>query len=73
MKMLDFVKDQKSKEYASDLRNKVERIAFEHGLVSMGCGKSIIRFAPPLSVSKAEIDEDLQIFEHVVGMAEKGN
>ncbi|MGB2964242.1 MAG: acetyl ornithine aminotransferase family protein [Anaerolineales bacterium] len=67
---VDFVKNKKTKEYNSEIRNKVERLAFEHGLVSLGCGNSTIRFAPPLSISKAEIDEGLQIFEHVIGLAE---
>ena len=68
---VDFVNDLNSRDHATELRNKVERLSFEHGLISLGCGKSTIRFAPPLSISKAEIDEGLKIFDYVIGLAEK--
>jgi 4-aminobutyrate aminotransferase-like enzyme len=31
----------------------------------------VIRIAPPLSISKSEVDEGLQIFEESIGLAEK--
>ncbi len=68
---VDFVKDQKTKKPAVELRNSVEHHAFEHGLITLGCGKSTIRFAPALSITKSEIDEGLQVFQHAVGLAEK--
>ncbi len=69
---VDFVKDHNSKKPDAETRDHVERLSFEHGLVSLGCGKSTIRFAPPLSITKSEIDEGLQIFNYAVGLAEKG-
>ena len=36
----------------------IER-AFHHGLLLLTCGSSTLRFMPPLSVTKAEIDEAL--------------
>ncbi len=71
MQGVDFVLDQKSRAYNTEIRNEVERLSFEHGLLSLGCGKSTIRFAPPLSITRNEIDEGLRIFEYVVGLAEK--
>jgi len=68
---VDFVEDQNSRKPDITTRDKVERLGFEHGLISMGCGKSTIRFAPPLSISKPEIDEGLKIFDYAVGLAEK--
>ncbi|MCJ7733105.1 MAG: acetyl ornithine aminotransferase family protein [Anaerolineales bacterium] len=68
---VDFVKDQQSKKYDTEIRDKVERFSFEHGLISLGCGKSTIRFAPPLSINKSEIDEGLKIFNHAIHLAEK--
>jgi 4-aminobutyrate aminotransferase len=68
---VDFVKNHEIRKYDTDLRDNVEKLAFEHGLVSLGCGKSTIRFAPPLSINKKEIDEGLRIFDYVVGLAEK--
>jgi 4-aminobutyrate aminotransferase len=45
--------------------------AFERGLLLLGCGKSVIRLAPPLSVSKPEVDEGLEILEESITIAEK--
>ncbi|MDP3184276.1 MAG: acetyl ornithine aminotransferase family protein, partial [Anaerolineales bacterium] len=49
---VEFVKDRKSKYPAEELRDRVADLAFERGLILLGCGKSVIRLAPPLSVSK---------------------
>jgi 4-aminobutyrate aminotransferase len=70
---VDFVKDQNTHEPNPDIRNRVERLGFEYGLLLLGCGKSTIRLAPPLNITQAEIDEGLQIFDHVIGLAEKEN
>lgn len=68
---VDFVKEQSSKEPYKTLRDKVVKYAFEHGLLTLGCGASAIRFAPSLAITKSEVDEGLQIFDHVVNLAEK--
>jgi 4-aminobutyrate aminotransferase len=49
----------------------IEKTAFEHGLLLLGCGKAVIRLAPPLCITKKEIDEALNIFENVITMGEK--
>jgi 4-aminobutyrate aminotransferase len=67
---VEFVKDKETREPNESLRNMVEQHGFEHGLLLLGCGKSVIRLAPPLSISKQEIDEGLEIFEYAVTMAE---
>ena len=46
-------------------------LAFERGLLTLGCGKSVIRVAPALSISKTEVDEGLTIFEEALTLAEK--
>ncbi|MFO8037213.1 MAG: acetyl ornithine aminotransferase family protein [Anaerolineales bacterium] len=68
---VDFVKDKTSREPFKKLRDKVEKHAFEHGLITLGCGASAIRFAPPLIINKSEVDEGLSIFDHAVNVAEK--
>lgn len=68
---VEFVKDKNTKEPNAELRDMIENIAFEHGLLLLGCGKSVTRLAPPLSITKKEIDEALGIFEQVIAMAEK--
>jgi len=68
---VEFVKDRKSKQPDEKLCNRVAELAFERGLILLSCGKSVIRFAPPLSVSKGEVDEGLKIFDEAVLLAEK--
>ncbi len=68
---VDFVNDRKSKEPAKQLADRVVELAFERGLLTLGCGKSVIRVAPALSITKTEVDEGLSIFEEAVTLAEK--
>ena len=69
---VDFVKDRETREPDGDLRNQIEQLGFYHGMLLLGCGKSTIRLAPPLSISKSGIDEGLKTFDHIIGLAEKG-
>lgn len=67
---VDLVKDQETREPASALRDCVAETAFKHGLLTMGCGPSTIRIAPPLNTTQAEADEALTIFETALTEAE---
>jgi 4-aminobutyrate aminotransferase len=68
---IEFVKDQTTLEPNEKLRDQIVDEAFLHGLILLGCGKSTIRIAPPLNVSRAEVDEALQILEEVLAICEK--
>lgn len=68
---VEFVKDKATKERAPDIRNHVIHAGFEHGLLLLGCGRNTIRITPPLCVTRAEVDEGLEIFEHAVTLAEQ--
>ncbi|HEY2982342.1 MAG TPA: acetyl ornithine aminotransferase family protein [Anaerolineales bacterium] len=68
---VEFVKDKRSKEYADALRDRVVDLAFERGLLLLGCARNVIRVAPPLSISKKEVDQGLTIFEEALSAAEK--
>ena len=68
---VEFVNDRKSKEPAKELTDRVVELAFERGLLTLGCGKSVVRVAPALSITKTEVDEGLSIFEEAVMLAEK--
>ena len=67
---VEFVKDPLSKEPAVELRNKVEELAFERGLLVLGCGRSTIRISPALNLTRAEAEEGLEIFEEAITLAE---
>jgi 4-aminobutyrate aminotransferase len=68
---VEFVTDRTSKEPAKTLSDLVVDFAFERGLLLLSCGRSVIRIAPPLSVTQDEIDEGLQIFEAALVAAEQ--
>lgn len=68
---VDFVKDRKSRVPHKKLRDRVVDLAFEYGLLMLGCGESTIRLAPPLSISQAEMEEALGVFDHVIGEVER--
>ncbi len=68
---VEFVADRQTRQPAPELRSRVERLAFEYGLLSLGCGTSTIRISPPLSITEAELLEGLEIFEHAITLAEQ--
>lgn len=68
---VELIKDQQSKKADEQLRDRVVDLAFERGLLLLGCAKSIIRVAPPLSISRQEVDEGLEILEESLTIAEK--
>lgn len=68
---VELVKDPQTKEPAHDLMEAVVHSAFERGLLLLGCGRSVIRIAPPLNVPLALADEALAIFEDAISEAEQ--
>jgi 4-aminobutyrate aminotransferase len=68
---VEFVKDHLTKEPDSGLRDRIVDLAFERGLLTLGCGRSTIRIAPPLCVTIDEIGTGLRIFEEAISLAEK--
>ena len=70
---LEFVKDPQTKTPDSKLRDYTVDNAFLRGLLLLGCGSSTIRFAPPLCVTRSEIDEAMVIFEEALSASERGS
>ena len=68
---VEFVTDKNTKEPNAAIRDLIEKYGFQHGLLLLGCGKSAIRLAPPLCITKQEIDEGLEILEYAITMAEQ--
>jgi 4-aminobutyrate aminotransferase len=68
---VDFVTDREMRTPAEELRNRVVDNAFERGLLLLGCGKSTIRIAPPLMVSREQVDEALEIIAEAIAVSEK--
>jgi 4-aminobutyrate aminotransferase len=53
---IEIVYDQRTKERAPALRDKLEMMAFEHGLLTLGCGPNSLRLCPPLVITREQAD-----------------
>ncbi|GAB4498301.1 MAG: acetyl ornithine aminotransferase family protein [Anaerolineales bacterium] len=67
---VEFVENRQTKKPAAHLRDRIVDLAFEHGMLTLGCGRSTIRISPPLNVTRAEMDEALEIFDYVIELAQ---
>ena len=67
---VEFVQDKANKTPDARIRNRIVELAFEHGLLLMGCGANSMRLIPPLVIERDQVDEGLDIFDYVIGMAE---
>jgi len=68
---VDIVKDKATKEYAPAERDRIIELAFERGLLFLGCGPSAIRLSPGLVVTKDEADVAIEVLEEAIGIVEK--
>ncbi len=68
---VEIVKDQKTKEYGADFRDKIIELAFERGILFLGCGPSTIRIAPALVVTKDEADVAVDVLDECIALAAK--
>jgi 4-aminobutyrate aminotransferase len=62
----EFVKDQETKEPASQETQDIMNKCFKRGLAIITAGRSTMRFAPPLIITREIIDEGLEILEGAV-------
>jgi 4-aminobutyrate aminotransferase len=70
---VELVKNKQTKEYAAEERDRVIELAFERGLLFLGCGPSTVRISPALVVTKDEADVAVEALEESLSMVEKGN
>jgi 4-aminobutyrate aminotransferase len=68
---IELVKDKATREPVAELRNRVEVLAFERGLMILGCGETSIRLCPPLIVNEHEAMIALDILEEALSEVEK--
>ncbi len=68
---IEFVKNRKTKEPATDLRNAVLTESFKRGLILLGAGQCALRLAPPLVLTQEQADVGLEIFEEALKKVEK--
>ncbi len=60
---VEFVRDRATREPDGALTERVVAEAFQRGLILLDCGRSVIRIAPPLTLTQQQADEGLALFE----------
>jgi 4-aminobutyrate aminotransferase len=68
---VDIVKDKVTKEYAAADRDRIVELAFERGVLFLGCGPSTVRLCPALVVTKEEADVAVDILEECISIVGK--
>jgi 4-aminobutyrate aminotransferase len=69
---VEIVKDQKTKEYAAAERDRIVELAFERGVLLLGCGPSTVRIAPPLIVTQDESDVCVDVLDECIAIVNQG-
>jgi 4-aminobutyrate aminotransferase len=60
---IELVRDQKTKEKAPELRDRVLDLAFRRGLLILGAGDNTLRLCPPLVITKDQCDFAIDTLE----------
>jgi 4-aminobutyrate aminotransferase len=68
---IEFVRDQKTKEKAPDLRNKIIQLAFHRGLLVLGSGDTTLRIAPPLMIDQEQAEFAMNTIEECITEVER--
>jgi len=67
----EIVRDQRTKEKAPDLRNKILERAFHKGVLVLGAGDTTLRLSPPLLIDEEQADFAIRTLEECIGEVEK--
>ncbi len=68
---IEMVRDQATKERAPELRDRLEFLAFERGLLVLGAGPNSIRLCPPLVINHEQADFALDTLEQCLRELER--
>jgi len=63
---VEFVTDRASMTAAPELRDRIEVACFERGLIILGAGANTIRWSPPLTLTRENVDVALEIFDEAI-------
>ena len=62
----EIVKDKRSKEFGTRHVENILDYTWKHGVLLISCGKSTLRFVPPLIIDQGTADEALEVVESAV-------
>jgi 4-aminobutyrate aminotransferase len=68
---VEIVKDKVTKEYGAADRDRIVELAFERGVLFLGCGPSTVRICPALVVTKDEADVAIDVLEECIKLVGK--
>jgi 4-aminobutyrate aminotransferase len=66
MTATEFVRDRRTREPAVSFRDHVLEESYKRGLILLPCGRSTLRYIPPLIVRHEEIDEAVEILDAAI-------
>ncbi|MEM0448637.1 MAG: acetyl ornithine aminotransferase family protein [Methanomassiliicoccales archaeon] len=66
MQATEFVKDRRTKERACKERDRIAELCFKRGLIVIGCGRSGLRYIPPLNIEMEQLDAGLEVLESAI-------
>jgi len=66
---VELVRDQRTKQKAPELRDRVVDLAFERGLLILGAGDNTLRLCPPLVISREQCDFAVDTLEECLTAA----
>ena len=69
---VEIVTDKKARTPGGAERDRIVELAFERGVLLLGCGPNTIRIAPPLIVSKEQADIALDVLEECIKLVAEG-
>lgn len=72
MQATEFVTDKESKAPNPEARDAVTNDAMRRGLALLPCGKSVLRYIPPLTIEEEILDAGLEVLEASIAAADKG-
>jgi 4-aminobutyrate aminotransferase len=68
---IEFVRDQKTKERAPDLRNRIVQMAFHKGLLVLGSGDTTLRLCPPLMIDEEQAEFAVRTLDGIISEIER--
>jgi 4-aminobutyrate aminotransferase len=69
---IELVADKHTKAPAGAQRDHVVEMAFEKGILILGCGSNTLRLSPPLIVTKDQADLALDVLEDCIQQVGSG-
>ena len=63
MQATEFVTDKRTHKPNPKIRDAIEKDAYEHGLILLGCGEQGLRYIPALNIEEEILDAGLDVLE----------